>query len=101
MTMRDLTAEEWLTVREIRARKMTGYHVHTRPFGAKVGDGRPRSFYIWKMGMQPGEALIKALSAGCPLRAAAKFLAIYAPNTPDCSGSFDCYREPRVRATQP
>jgi hypothetical protein len=97
MTLRDITAEEWLTVREIRANNMTGYTVHGVPFSAKIGDGKPRGYYIWKMGTQPGGAMRRALTAGCPVKAAEKFLAIFAPNEPDCSGYHDMYRLPVAR----
>lgn len=99
MTIRDITADEWLMVRRRRAEQVTGYAVHSIPFAPGPED-KVHSYYIWPMGMQPTEALLRSLSAGCPLRAAEKFLAIYAPNSPRAGGYRDVFRLPEVCAAK-
>lgn len=77
MTMRDISAEEWVYVRTLRAQKVAGVAVHTRPF-SKTKEG-PVSYYCWSWGRQPEGDLLRSLIAGCPIRAAEKFLMQFRP----------------------
>lgn len=94
MTLRDITASEWLILRQLRAQKLTGFHVHSVPF-IQDKPSEPVSYYIWKMGGQPSGAVLKSLLAGCPLKAAEKFLAAYAPNRRR-NGDFNLFHMPEA-----
>jgi hypothetical protein len=74
VTLRDITAAEWLTLRRFRGMKMTGFTCHTVPF-----DGPLRGYYYWPYGGQPDEELIDKIMARCPLKAAERFLVYFEP----------------------
>ena len=75
--MRDISAEEWVYVRELRARRLACVPVHTVPTFPKPG--RAVSYYCWSWGRQPDGDLLRSLIAGCPVRAAEKFLVQFRP----------------------
>jgi len=98
MTLRDITADEWLAVRTMRARRMTGFSVHRVPFSEPIVPPRTYSYYVWPMGKQPGQDMLNALMAGCPVKAAEKFLAIFKANKPCAGGMPNAFQQPVANA---
>lgn len=94
-----LTADERIRVLKDRAYALTGFSAHSWPFEASkaLANGETVLYYVWKMGEQPRGAQLEELLETDPMRAAYRFLSLYAPLLPDDKGYRNCFAMPKRR----